>query len=210
MGCARLRSPVRPHIRNSRAQKPHKENGGCGVRLRTKQAMHGYSSSESPVSTRGLDVWRCSALETALQQVEKSLGATGRSRGERCKGVPADAAASGRRQGTQSAKGTMSHILQQMRQGSAQRSLKKKQQGVGGSQHYSKERGQCQKRCASRERGVTHSGRMLATEQRCLHRSSSAIGGRGKGVGPVRAAFPGQRNERAACCLLYTSPSPRD
>ena len=194
----RLQPPACLHLRNRQGQKLRKENDSRGARLCSKEARQEYSSSESPVSTRGLDVWRCSALETALHQVEKSLGVTGRARGQKSRGSPTNTG--GKKLGcrTQSAQGTMSHILERMRRGSAQRSLRKNQQAACASQSHSKERSKCQKRFTSQERGVTHTGSRWATEQRCLRRSSSAVGRSVKGVSQTRAASSGQHHDKAA------------
>lgn len=179
----KMRPPVGHHPKNWQKPKLCKENDSRRARRHSKEARQSYSSSESPVSTRGLDVWRCNALETALQQVEKTLSATSRARSNKAKRAMIGAAAKGMGEGAQSSKGTMSNILERMRQGSAQRQLRKKQQGDCDPQNLSKRRSnEAQKRFPSQERGVSNAGTRWATGQRCLQRSSSAVERRGKGA----------------------------
>jgi hypothetical protein len=136
----------------------------------SKEVYQEYSSSESPVFSRGLDIWRCSALETALHQVEKTLGATRRV--QSCKAKTADTAATSVGEKRQSAQGTMSSILQRMRQGSAREHLI-----VGNSHKLITQRSNSQKkRIPSQERGGSKSGARRATGQPLSQRSSRAAG----------------------------------
>lgn len=167
-----------------------------------KNSMQWFSSSESPVSVHGLDIWSCSALQNELQQVEKTLRASRRSRCHAHLSAAHEVATS-LNEGPKRARGTMSSILARMRQGSLQRSPRKNYRQCRSQERQDRNEGhktKCMDGAASRD-GTRR--RLIQGNRQPLDRRKGSMSRTGRStsttpkVGPSEQEVQGKKNRQS-------------